>query len=787
MERENRLRDAFTQLPYLGDADVKLTEYLRRCWRAYQDDRSVAPCTSIVQSSGFGKSRLVFQLAQQSLKHDEWRVLYVCVRYGESSGFPKATRCVRDWLFGDRWNMSQRLQEAYHYAQQHWPTVGEHWIKLFTDGGADSREKMNLKETSERLWSKKSESAAFKGLGGVLILAVDEARSLYGSTDMGYNHYLHLLRALNDANEQIRVSQSNGGVFAVLVDTHPKVSGLVRPTSSSENDEWQYQLQMFPPFILAHTTDVYWKNEHLGANEDEIAAYKRVVIGDADVATDALVSMGRPMWASTHYAWRLEGWHRDTATERVVNFASMKLMLGCSPRIESNFDEWSLSGAASLLCRLGLRLRSTTTLAPVVVANFMAVLAYVNHEKDGLVCSYASDPVLALGATRVWYAVSANLPKFILPAFKKMLLRGEIVTGGIDLVVTRVLLLLATDACVVMATKATNHSQCTFEGQFISVDMFLQALGGHEPAVLTTKHKLADKHVEDAFKKWRSQWDAWRMGFSHFVQLVLEPNEETLWFLLARRAAGVFPRDGESGGADLVIPMFCGSKASMMLVRVEDVESEYLESVTESMYPSVVFGEGNPLSLMSPRDIIRVFVSLREPVPSGHRDRCVLTDAADAADDTGPLSPAKKKTKTKIMSKPTGASTDDDMFTLWIRSVGPWELEDGWMSRDSQKREDEPVIREIVSEAVATELADLVSSRWDIMGEIDSDLRNRHTMEEMSARRFRVHLSSLMSDSEMLESASKSLAELPRSAIGGDGDSVLMSEEKAPDPTNLSM
>ncbi|GMF14016.1 unnamed protein product [Phytophthora lilii] len=52
----------------------------------------------------------------------------------------------------------------------------------------------------------------------------------------------------------------------------------------------------------------------------------------------------------------------------------------------------------------------------------------------------------------------------------------------------------------------------------------------------------------------RSQWKDWYMGFTHFVQLQLEPNEDTFWYLLGRRAAGIFPRN--QNGADLLIPIF---------------------------------------------------------------------------------------------------------------------------------------------------------------------------------------------------------------------------------------
>ncbi|KAG3004918.1 hypothetical protein PC119_g15450 [Phytophthora cactorum] len=55
-------------------------------------------------------------------------------------------------------------------------------------------------------------------------------------------------------------------------------------------------------------------------------------------------------------------------------------------------------GVASMLCRPGVCPSSTSALASRAVANFMAILAYVNYEKEGLICSYTSEPILTLGA-----------------------------------------------------------------------------------------------------------------------------------------------------------------------------------------------------------------------------------------------------------------------------------------------------------------------------------------------------------------------------------------------------
>ncbi|KAG7385346.1 hypothetical protein PHYBOEH_009085 [Phytophthora boehmeriae] len=248
-----------------------------------------------------------------------------------------------------------------------------------------------------------------------------------------------------------------------------------------------------------------------------------------------------------------------------------------------------------MLCRLGLRPRSTSTLATLAVANFMAILAYVNKSHDGLVCSYASDPILTLGATQVWYAIGEGLPKYILPQLKKLMLNEMIDTKGTD-AVARIILLLVMDTSVMLETHAGSLKSCLFTGQFVHVNTLLQVLGGSNWRVMKSKSENANKVAEHAFKAWLLQWEDWKIGFTHFLQLDLEPNEDTLWFLLTRRAAGVFSLDSE--GSYLVIPVFCASNVSLIVVQVflvQDLDQNLLESEEKLIGPSPVFSELNPL------------------------------------------------------------------------------------------------------------------------------------------------------------------------------------------------
>ncbi|KAG2910093.1 hypothetical protein PC115_g13037 [Phytophthora cactorum] len=154
--------------------------------------------------------------------------------------------------------------------------------------------------------------------------------------------------------------------------------------------------------------------------------------------------MGRPKWLSNFTDLATEYGLPQTSADDVVHLAANKLLLGISSLVNT-YNETVMFGVASMLCRLGVRPRPTSTLASHAVANFMAILAYVGYEKDDYLSSYASDPVLALGAIKVWYTRKDGLAKYILPQLKRLILDEVLDTGGIGEMVARILLLLAMD------------------------------------------------------------------------------------------------------------------------------------------------------------------------------------------------------------------------------------------------------------------------------------------------------------------------------------------------------
>ncbi|KAI9999196.1 hypothetical protein PInf_004016 [Phytophthora infestans] len=574
----SNLDQAFFSSPYSGDADVRFFRYLMRCCKLYSENPAAytAPYVTIMQSSGFGKSRILYEVAKKiadpntNLPESELfdcRLLYVCSNDVElSTSFPVATPVLSQYFFKQP-NIADRLHSAVAYACSNWERAETEWVGLF---GVDpindspvSRENIDealgtalaIFMTSDSTIDSPTRKKSRELLGHederlkVLVLAIDEAKVLLMKKDKNGTNFFRLLRrALKKVNQDLAAAKLKMMVFAVLTDTNSQVHDLVPPRSretSSRNYKGE-ETMLFPPFVLTHTMDVVLNQGRL--QWDHPFDYKESVLQrDPDTIWNTLVSMGRPMWHS--YISN----NRDNP-RGVLVMAASKLLCGLSPSNKASYGGSSLQGVASLLCRLGARPQSNSAFATQVVSDFMAVLHYVNYTYDAHISGYVTEPVLTFGATHMWYELNPlPLEEYILPQFLELLMQGLIDVGSVGEVVARIILLLAMDATT-MGEDGFHPYQTgskRFEGQFCSVKQFLDKLDGSH---LSNRFKLYREDDDDTNKKlkkvpdaeradffsWRDGWASWNVSFSHFIELTTVPTKATLWFLLGRRAAGYF-------------------------------------------------------------------------------------------------------------------------------------------------------------------------------------------------------------------------------------------------------
>lgn len=203
--------------------------YVQHCWDTYQQSPDdIIPCGSIIQSSGYGKSQVLYQLAKETCRPDSGvRVLYTCNRMFQSTGFPATTEPLRDGLFC--WSADQlalKPEAIYRYAEQNWSFVGHEWIELFTNRRADDKAMQKLQSVQNELKKSstlplpdKVDDASSKTY---VVLAVDSAGGLL-ERDSGGLDYTGLLRKVGiEANTNIRKVNPEGGHFRDIRGQKPE-------------------------------------------------------------------------------------------------------------------------------------------------------------------------------------------------------------------------------------------------------------------------------------------------------------------------------------------------------------------------------------------------------------------------------------------------------------------------------------------------------------------------------------------------------------------------------------
>ncbi|KAG1706395.1 hypothetical protein DVH05_001542 [Phytophthora capsici] len=320
--------------------------------------------------------------------------------------------------------------------------------------------------------------------------------------------------------------------------------------------------------------------------EDEIAEYKHTVTRRGKrKAQNALLRMGRPMWHSNFRSSK-----RSTRLEEATNLAARKLMLGRSIE-KRNYTEETMFGVASFLCRLGVRPLSTSALASRVVADFMAILVYVNYEMDGY-----------LSTLRIRPSAHARGDKSML---EKLILKETLDTGGVGVMVARILRLLAMDTCAFGGGDSPDYNRI---GQFVPLETFLE------------KFITEDMPIYYEGKK--------KPG-----RLSLDPNEDTLWYLLGRRAAGILPRNQD--GAELIIPIFkkclkCRSNVAAD-EKTQEVSLVLIQVKNRSSNDREVSTEGLTLTQKAVCDVIRINIGVLGEQEGKRRVRFIYATPLDGS------------------------------------------------------------------------------------------------------------------------------------------------------------
>lgn len=536
MHREN-LEKAFNA-DYVDDVGMidKFLNYLNckhKTWKS--NTHNYVPYSTIFQSSGYGKSRLVKEVAKQV------PTIYLCLRDANSTGYPPRTsvgadlfeRVLKGLTEGEEWRFLYILQVAIQCFNEE---------LMDCNNNAEFWNKQMNTEFCETIWTKvQSKSSDWKKIhhdeliSSVtedtttdkvnLIFCIDEARVLISPTDeQSISPFRFFRRALREIHWN--------GFFVLFLDTLSKISNFVPPKSadSSSRDTSDLPLKLFYPYFRLTTMDVF-KSFDVYDNESW-----------------NLARFGRPLYMSYLQSCKDD----PQAINKLKNLLRRKLLGGVDSFEDSKQE---ISSLAILSSVIGLDMSPQSQLASELVASHMATCLSVSEDRERLIIAYPSEPLLSEVALE--FMSDLMLPK-ILRLFSTSLKKGLVDPGPRGELVGRIIL-------AVVAHKLSRNGP---KGS--RVQEFLTELYHHD----SLPEKL------DNFSR---EFINGTVTFTHFNVVNYVPNKDDLERFYMRRCAFIMKRNHP--GADICIPVHLTTGGySIIIIQIKNIDTTSIKA--DENYPA---------------------------------------------------------------------------------------------------------------------------------------------------------------------------------------------------------
>jgi hypothetical protein len=513
----------------------RFLNYLNRKYMTWKRDTNHrVPYSTIFQSSGYGKSRLVKEVAK------DIPTIYLCLRDVKSTGYPLRTSIGAD-LFervlgnlkeGEEWRFLYILQLAIQcfkeelakcnnnceelwnsqmdtmFCERVWGDIqhkSENWRDIYNH---------EVNNSADFTFNNDSNSVTF-------LLCIDEARTLISSTSKNSP-----FRLLHRALRKIKWN----GFFVLLLDTLSKISNFAPPKSvdPSSRDTSNLPLKLFYPYFRLTTTDVFESNTY----EDKLWD---------------LAKFGRPLYISY-----LQSCNDDSeAIDKLKNLLERKLLGGANNFEESRQDISSLAILSSII---GFDMSPQSQLASELVASHMATCISVSEDRERLIITYPSEPLLSDVALD--FMSDLMLPK-ILNQFNLLLKKGIVEPGPRGEIVSRIIL-----AIVAYRLKTGTDNR---------VQNFLEEL-----------------YYEDSMPEldgFSNEFINGIVSFTHFNAIEYVPSKQVLERFYTRRCAFVMKRNHP--GADICIPVKLATdtdRYSLIIVQIKNINTTSIKQ--DKKYPA---------------------------------------------------------------------------------------------------------------------------------------------------------------------------------------------------------
>eukprot|EP00743_Colponemidia_sp_Colp-15_P006055 GILK01006508.1.p1 GENE.GILK01006508.1~~GILK01006508.1.p1 ORF type:complete len:637 (-),score=63.33 GILK01006508.1:158-2068(-) len=477
------------------DADDLVTlfdAHVKMCFGLHDDHFRY---TTIVQSSGYGKSRLVKEYAKQAY------TIQVCLREQfDMTGYPVRWDPVATYLT----NASKRRFEVFFMLCVE--ALHEYIAEPSRNGNYEQFEPFYRTFLENAI--KQKRTADMEQITSNMIVPIAQQPLLIcfdepyvwikpGAVDepgipsifQNFRHATAILTAK--------------AVLCVLTDTMAKIANFTPSAYLGFSARGILpQSHLMPPFYFVWTSNL--------SVEDELAALP--VMGEENKQLLRLFSRGRPLWKSF-----LPMTHGNP--ELMVKFAATKLKGGAATLGNAEVH------LAWLACRYCLHLVPQSSFCDALLAGHMATCLWISSERDAVLVSYASEPVLPEASA--WELSSVDNASAALQTLTSALMNGLVEASYRGELVARILLLPFTTL------------QTTYFSQAFTLHCYLSSL-------------LGSKTVKNILKLPAAVLAA-TLQVTHFVPIDYEIScPEELQALYDCRAAAICKRNQQ--GDDLVIP-----------------------------------------------------------------------------------------------------------------------------------------------------------------------------------------------------------------------------------------
>jgi hypothetical protein len=407
----------------------------------------MAPYSTIVQSSGNGKSKLILEYAKQQM------VIYASLGSPDSSCIPPGNPAI-SLAFKQKKTVDSMVELiCFIYI------TAIRKLKGIEEGGNTLKKFMELQHiyppvsstffdnfsysegtfTLEMLYDELSDPQIAERYP-ILLLAIDEARGLLTGLEVDGepNCFRFFRRGLGKVASFLRdkdsaESRKRSQIFAVLCDTSSKVSNFSPPSNLDPSGRYNGSRQkLHPPFTGVINMDAPFvhkksKDPNWTVSEDAFFRY------------DFFFGIGRPIFG-IYLNNTKEG---EGKIDAVVKFAQAKILgRPVEQTNETNCTEEAL--IALLNIRVPLSLAKYGTLTETLTSSHMRIIRSLSESREMIFGYFGNEPVLAHAAQELSFR-DLFFPDVLLKNFKKNLMCGLCEKGNVGEQMLAYIYILARD------------------------------------------------------------------------------------------------------------------------------------------------------------------------------------------------------------------------------------------------------------------------------------------------------------------------------------------------------